>query len=91
MVQELREKDDAALREQVIRMAREAGCREASHPMNPWSVTQEALERFFLLAAAAGAAAEREECAKVCDEFESEADPDAGSVLAAAIRARGEK
>ena len=31
---------------------------------------------------------EREACAKVCDEFESEADPDAGFVLAAAIRAR---
>jgi hypothetical protein len=33
-------------------------------------------------------AAEREACAKVCDEFESEADPDGGFVLAAAIRAR---
>lgn len=31
---------------------------------------------------------ERNACAKVCDEFESEADPDAGFVLAAAIRAR---
>ena len=51
MVQELKEKDDAALREQVIRMAREAGCHEASHPMNPWSVTQEALERFAALVA----------------------------------------
>ena len=33
-------------------------------------------------------AQEIEACAKVCDEFESEADPDAGFVLAAAIRAR---
>ena len=31
---------------------------------------------------------EREACAKVCDGFESDADPDAGAVLAAAIRAR---
>ena len=43
-------------RNDIIRMAREAGCHEASHPMNPWSVTQEALERF----AAHAAAAERE-------------------------------
>jgi hypothetical protein len=34
--------------------------------------------------------AEREACAKVCDAFESDADPDAGAVLAKAIRARGE-
>jgi hypothetical protein len=32
--------------------------------------------------------AEREACAKVCDAFESDADPDAGSVLAKAIRVR---
>ena len=47
-------------REDIIRMAREAGCHEASHPMNPWSVTQEALERFAALVAALVAAAERE-------------------------------
>jgi hypothetical protein len=34
--------------------------------------------------------AEREACAKVCDEFESDTDADAGTVLAAAIRARGQ-
>jgi hypothetical protein len=34
--------------------------------------------------------AEREACAEVCDAFESDADPDAGAVLAAAIRARGQ-
>jgi len=32
--------------------------------------------------------AEREACAKVCDEFESDTDPDAGAVLASAIRER---
>ena len=32
--------------------------------------------------------AEREACAKVCDAFESDTDPDAGAVLAQAIRAR---
>jgi hypothetical protein len=35
--------------------------------------------------------AEREACAKVCDAFESDADPDAGAVLAKAIRLRGNK
>jgi hypothetical protein len=34
--------------------------------------------------------AEREACAKVCDAFESDADPDAGAVLAKAIRSRGQ-
>jgi hypothetical protein len=33
---------------------------------------------------------EREACAKVCDAFESDADPDAGAVLAKAIRSRGQ-
>jgi hypothetical protein len=33
-------------KEEVIKMARAAGCDEASHPMNPWRVTQESLERF---------------------------------------------
>ena len=120
MVQELKEKDEAALREQVIRMAREAGLHSAvllhiyggrEGAMTDGEIDElRRLERFADLVAkravsnidpassmsyqegyAAGAAAEREECAKVCDEFESEADPDAGSVLAAAIRARGEK
>jgi len=34
---------------------------------------------------------EREACAKVCDAFESDADPDAGAILAAAIRAKGQE
>jgi hypothetical protein len=33
---------------------------------------------------------EREACAQVCDAFESDSDTDAGAVLAAAIRARGQ-
>ena len=47
----------------IIRMAREAG-------LMAWNgdcvLTDGQLERFFLLAAAAGAAAEREACAQVC-------------------------
>jgi hypothetical protein len=34
---------------------------------------------------------EREACAQVCDAFESDSDTDAGAVLAAAIRARGQE
>lgn len=34
-------------------------------------------------------AVEREACAALADKFESDADPDAGAVIAAAIRARG--
>jgi len=60
----------------IIRMAREAGI----------VVTGEAVWKLCELVAAA----EREACAKLCDEFESDTDPDAGAVLAAAIRARGQ-
>ena len=68
-------------REDIIRMAREAGLGlfiqyEKSRPL-------EALERFAALVAAA----EREACAKVCED-----DCGNGALnLADAIRARGEK
>ena len=94
MVQEMQEKDDAALREQVIRMAQEAGLGSAlAHHEGELRVWIEGADWHDELArfAALVAAAEREACAKVCDEFESDADPDAGAVLAAAIRARGEE
>jgi len=79
--------------EDIIHMAREAGCHEASHPMNPWSVPQETLERFFRLAYEAGASAEREACAKVCEaEYEgydwADRERDGAEACAAAIRAR---
>ena len=100
MVQEMQEKDDAALREQVIRMAREAGMPvEWLEEYKPIGWGQ--FERFFLLAAAAGAAAEREACAKVCEEADlveyehcMVLHTDGPATLrnaAAAIRARGEK
>ena len=103
MVQEMQEKDDAALREQVIRMAREAGVFEVSYP-HPGNIAE--LERFAALVAkravsnidpassmsyqegyAAGAAAEREACAKLCDDIGNTWALD----CADAIRARGEK
>jgi len=55
---------------EMIAMAREAGCVEASHPFNPWSVSQEALERFKALVSAA----ERERCAKVCEDMQRKKD-----------------
>lgn len=79
--------------EDIIRMAREAGCHEASHPMNPWSVPQEKLERFFRLAYECGAAAEREACAKYVEQCSL---PDSYSEaclldIANELRARGNK
>ena len=67
----------------IIKLAREAGIKNDCDGV--WC-TADQLECFAALVAAA----EREACAKVCDEFESDADPDASTVLAAAIRARGE-
>jgi hypothetical protein len=68
-------------RDDIIRMAREAGFSE-------WAVrTPQDLERFAALAFAAGAAAEREACAKVCDKHWD----DNGQHCANAIRARSKK
>jgi hypothetical protein len=41
------------MKDDITRMAREAGCSEPAHPMNDWHVSQEALERFAALVAAA--------------------------------------
>jgi hypothetical protein len=92
-------------RESIIRMARDAGGMDGwgNHkPADPelrandFVFDSEDLQRFFALAYAAGAAAKREECAKVCDDLQSEmveqgiASP-YGDRFADAIRARGEK
>ncbi len=68
--------------EDIIRMAREARLAEPYHPMNPWSASQEALERFADLVAAA----EREACVQVCLDQKWHGD---WSDCADAIRARG--
>jgi hypothetical protein len=52
-----------------------------------FGATKKVLERFFHLAAAAGAAAEREACARVCEALEEHK----GHACAYAIRAREEK
>jgi hypothetical protein len=79
----LRDKEAEMTQDDVIRMAREAGCHEASHPMNPWSVSQEALERFAALVAAA----EREDLICICEKW---AKSGGEFSLLDAIRARGQ-
>ena len=71
-------------RDQVIRMAREAGFSSA---VGKHIGLDEDLERFFHAASDAGAAAESEACAKVCDELAEKGFVAEG--CAAAIRARG--
>ena len=80
-------------REEIIRMAREAGCKPFRSPKH-WDdvqvfATPDVLERFASLVAAA----EREACAKACDVLavHPEYASDITKVAAQAIRARGEK
>ena len=76
-------------RENIIRMAREAGI--------DWSgkSTEDVLVRAMQIAYAAGAAAEREACADLCEDTTQEYEQYTGQPLslnytcAAAIRARG--
>jgi hypothetical protein len=51
-------------REDIIRMAQEAGISTGGHPMNPWNVYPSDLEAFAALVAAA----EREACAPCRDK-----------------------
>jgi hypothetical protein len=76
-------------RDDIIRLAREAGCKPFRSPKH-WDDVQvfsapDVLERFAALVAAY----EREACAKVCDDWPVGRD-DVYSI-AAAIRARKEK
>ena len=97
-------------RDDIIRMAREAGATEIGHKPMAHHFTEAQLERFFHKAQAhalanidpskfmsyqegfeAGQFAEREACAKVCDELETCSDAEFfGYEFSAAIRARGQ-
>ena len=75
-------------RDDIIKMAREAGCKPFRSPEH-WDdvqvfATPNVLERFAALVAAA----EREACAKVCEEIKGVKLQ--GYEFAAAIRARGQ-
>ncbi len=74
-------------RDDIIRMAREAGITFVTE-VGVASATPEWLERFAALVAAA----EREECAKMCELVAREIDDTNGTAtyIAAAIRARGQ-
>ena len=75
-------------RDDVIRMAREAGCIKED-----WlEANTRFLERFARAAFAAGVAAEREACAKICDDYagSSRSPMNFAENCAAAIRARGQ-
>ncbi len=73
-------------KEDIIKMAREAG--GLIYEVD-WCFEMENLERFFQAAYAAGAATEREACAKVCDGMDHNGVMIAAD-CAAAIRARGQ-
>ena len=74
-------------REEIIRMAREAGFRDTTTPVVALGVSWEQVQRFAALVAAH----EREACAKACDVLavHPEYASDITKVAAQAIRARG--
>lgn len=79
-------------REEILKMAREAGLYDGREEM--WWAGTDTLERFAALVAAA----EREACAKVCEDWRAaldsrteQAEGFAAAECAAAIRARDEK
>ena len=67
-------------RDNIIRMARDAGIDDHESDWIFWN----AIERFAALVAAA----EREACAKVCEQTEIEGSMSYGEICADAIRAR---
>ena len=77
-------------REDIIRMAREAGANRSSNP-DKWDILEisdRSLERFAALVAAH----EREECAKIANAWQTDVlNPQYHCDCATAIRARGEK
>ena len=78
-------------REEIIRMAREAGFRDTTTPVVALGVSWEQVQRFAALVAAH----EREACAKVCEErqevFQKYYTKGLAAMCAEAIRARGNK
>ena len=75
-------------RDTIIRLAREAGLKLFNEGWtssdNGDAVTEESLERFAALVAAH----EREECARMCDEYNDGRYANTADLCAAAIRSR---
>ena len=79
-------------REEIIRMAREAGFSDTTNPFVAWGASWEQVERFAALVAAH----ERRACVKVCEELltiisSGDEHMDGVTDCIVAIRARGEK
>ena len=76
-------------REDIIRMARGAGFASPDGSFITWDASDEQLERFAALVAAA----EREACAKVCEDIDTEYEGEdvLATWCAAAIRTRVNK
>lgn len=85
-------------KEDIIRMAREAGFEQLAPDIEDWVCFTEEIERFAALIASWAAAEEREACAKVldhmADEMVREMEPSTAVAWvqskAASIRARGQ-
>jgi hypothetical protein len=79
--------------EDIIAMAREAGFEDIFASDSEWLCFTNDIESFFQAAYAAGADAEREACAKVCEDIDTEYEGEdvLATWCAAAIRARGEQ
>jgi hypothetical protein len=77
--------------EDIIRMAREAGFRDTTTPVVALGVSWEQIQRFAALVAAA----EREACARVCEErqevFQKYYTKGLAAMCAEAIRARSKQ
>jgi hypothetical protein len=86
MIDEVRQKQEQAERDEIIKMAQEACDPDKVDAWKNgfWTLTQEELERIVR----AAEQAEREACAKVCDDKNTLL---AWPTCADAIRARGEK
>ena len=76
-------------REDIIRMAREAGF-DPQDMSADFTCNLIDIERFAALVAAAAKAEEREACAAICDRFQSRDVGMQPAECAGAIRARGE-
>jgi hypothetical protein len=72
--------------DEIIEMAREAGLWETRHSVEMAIGGVGELERFAALVASA----EREACAKVCDEYDNGRHANAADLCATNIRARGQ-
>lgn len=81
-------------REDIIRMAREAGFVPPDGIFATWDASDEQIERFAKLVAEQAKAEEREICAKICEDFSDTDSYDGGITTeyhAILIRARGDK